>query len=149
MSTDDVQYLLDRLAIRDVMCTYYHAVDRRDWDALATVYAADVHFNSPVMEHHSRDAIVSSTSGVGRYKRTMHFMGNHLATIDGATADAETYAIAHHYYDEDGEEQEYVMGIRYIDKLRKQDGRWEIVDRLMIYDFIRGKSLIHPGTKAN
>ena len=149
MSNEDVQYLLDRLAIRDVMSTYYHAVDRRDWDALATVYAADVHFRSPAAEHNGRDSIVSSTHRVGRYKRTMHFMGNHIATIEGGTADAETYAIAHHYYDEDGEEQEYVMGIRYIDRLRKQDGRWEIVDRLMVYDFLCGKSLIHPGTKAD
>ena len=147
--SDDAQHLIDRLAIQDVLASYYRAIDRRDWDALADVYADDAVFRSPPrLEQHGRAAIIASTSRVGVYKRTFHFMGNHIAWVNGDDADAETYAVARHYYDRDGEEQEYVIGIRYLDKLQRRDGQWLIVDRLMRYDFLRGESLIHPGTKV-
>lgn len=147
--SDDVQTLIDRLAIRDVLASYYRAIDRRDWDALTGVYADDARFRSPPrLEQNGRDTIIASTSRVAVYKRTYHFMGNHIAWVDGDDADAETYAVARHYYDKDGEEQEYVIGIRYLDKLQRRDGQWLIVDRLMRYDFLRGESLLHPGTKV-
>lgn len=148
MSNKEIQFLTDRIEIRDLLATYYRSIDRRDWKALETVYAIDAHFKSPPrVEQQGREAIIASTSRVGVYKRTYHFMGNHIATVNGSIADSETYAMAYHYYDqEDGTEHEYVLRIRYVDKLRKTDGRWEIFDRLMHYDYLRGESLIHRMT---
>ena len=145
MSNNEIQILIARIAIQDLLATYYRSIDRREWKALENVYSTDAHFKSPPrVEQQGREAIIASTSRVGIYKRTYHFMGNHIATVNGATANSETYAMAYHYYDEeDGKEHEYVLRIRYLDKLRKTDGRWEIFDRLMHYDYLRGKSLIH------
>ena len=41
-----------------------------------------------------------------------------------------------------------MIGIRYLDKLQRRGGQWLIVERLMRYDFLRGESLLHPGTKV-
>ena len=38
MSPSDQQYLLDRLAIADLLTTYAHAVDTRDWDLFRSVF---------------------------------------------------------------------------------------------------------------
>ena len=130
--SDDAQHLIDRLAIQDVLASYYRAIDRRDWDALAAVYADDAVFRSPPrLEQHGRAAIITSTSRVGVYKRTFHFMGNHIAWVngDGTTPilrRRQEYVRRRPRRDGqwlittttgDGEEQEYVIGIRYLDKL--------------------------------
>jgi hypothetical protein len=67
----------------------------------------------------------------------MHFMGNQLVEIDGDRAGTETYAIAHHFADAEGRDERIVMGVRYLDDLERRDGRWVIVHRRAISDWIR------------
>jgi hypothetical protein len=147
MTTEaDLQYALDRLAIRDLLCTYARGMDRRDPALIASICTPDAHFKSAVAEYHSRDEFLQSMAPerLSVYKSSMHFVGNQLVDLDGDRASAETYVIAHWRYDRDGAEQEYVMGIRYRDQLVRQAGRWLIKDRVMHHDWFRGQSALHP-----
>jgi hypothetical protein len=57
-------------------------------------------------------------------------MGNQLRSVDGDSAHTETYAIAHHFVDQAGEEEALILGVRYVDDLvRVADGRWVIAAR--------------------
>jgi hypothetical protein len=68
--------------------------------------------------------------------------------IDGDRASSETYCVAYHYYDLDGEQQQYVMGIRYEDELRRRDGTWEIAACRANFDWMTGQSLLFANRNA-
>jgi len=63
--------------------------------------------------------------GLSRYDRTLHFVGNHLADVDGDHATGETYCFAHHITGVD----DHVMAIRYEDTYRRESGTWRFVAR--------------------
>jgi hypothetical protein len=143
---EQLQYALDRIAIRDLLCTYARGMDRRDPALIASICTPDARFKSRGAEYNSREEFLNSMrpERISIYKSSMHFVGNQLVEIDGDRASAETYVIAHWRYDQDGVEQEYVMGTRYEDQLVRQGGRWLIEDRLMHHDWFRGRSPLHP-----
>ena len=61
---NDVQYLLDRTEIKDVLYRYARGIDRRDFALVADCYTADALFKTPVNEHRGRGAIVESARRV-------------------------------------------------------------------------------------
>ena len=50
--------------------------------------------------------------------------------------------------DLDGEQQQYVMGIRYEDELRRCDGGWEIAECRAHFDWMTGQSLLFAHRNA-
>jgi hypothetical protein len=59
-----------------------------------------------------------------------------ILAIDRDTANAETYFIAYHAYRSDaGAHRLTQFGGRYLDRLERRDGRWGIVDRLVVHDW--------------
>lgn len=140
--------LMDAKAIRELRYVYAQGLDRRDFALAVSPYSEDACFRAPDSEYVGREAIRAAVSRLTAYKRTMHTMLNHLATIDGDRATSETYCLAYHYYDLDGQQQEYVMGIRYEDSLRKRDGRWEIVECRANFDFMTGQSRLFANRNA-
>jgi uncharacterized protein (TIGR02246 family) len=140
-NSKDVQYLLDRIAIKDVICMYARGVDRGDMSVIAECFTPDAKFNTPKKTCNNRDEIVAMLPQMGQYRAQTHFMGNQLVEIDGDTAQSETYSLAIHVYDRDGAQHEYTMGIRYLDRLVRADGRWRIRERTVQNDWTKGTSL--------
>jgi len=68
---------------------------------------------------------------LGRYERTMHFVGNHRAEIDGDDATGITYCFAHHI----SGGADHVMAIRYVDRYRRTPGGWRIAERHLYEDW--------------
>jgi hypothetical protein len=126
--------------VGDVILRYARGVDRRDWDLVRSCFADDAliegtRFSGPIDEY-----LETLRPGVESFPTTMHFMGNQLADIDGERASTETYAIAHHFADPDGRVERLVMGVRYLDDLERRDGRWVIVRRRAVSDWLRESS---------
>jgi hypothetical protein len=123
--------------VGDVVLRYARGVDRRDWELVRACFADEAmvegsRFSGPIDEY-----LAILRPGVEAFPTTMHFMGNQLAEIDGDRASTETYAIAHHFADAEGRDERIVMGVRYLDDLERRDGRWVIVHRRAISDWIR------------
>jgi hypothetical protein len=148
MDAAKLQYLLDCKAIRDLRCTYARGLDRRDFDLAVSPYAEDVHFKAPDTEYRSRSAIKDAVSRLALYRATMHTMLNHLVEVNGDRAKSETYCVAYHYYDIDGVQQQYVMGIRYEDQLRRRGDGWEIFECRANFDFMTGQSRLFANRNA-
>jgi hypothetical protein len=144
-----LQYLLDCKAIRDLRYTYARGLDRRDFELAASPYAEDAHFKGPDTEYKGRRAIREALSRLTLYKVTMHTMHNQLLQIEADRAASETYCVAYHYYDLDGVKQQYVMGIRYEDSLRRHDGIWEIVECKANFDWMTGQSRLFANRNAS
>ena len=139
-----LQELVDQAAIHDLMVRYFSAVDRRDWDKLRACFAPDAYAEYLVATASGFKGILEICKGVERYEMTMHFMGNQLIEVHGDTADMETTAIDFFRYTKDGTTLDRWGELRYVDKLARRDGRWEIFHRVVIRDWRREEALALP-----
>jgi hypothetical protein len=132
-----VAVLLAEREIERVLLRYCRGIDRLDEELIRSVYhdgATDDHgvyqgdgkafaaFIVPML----RDA----------YRSTTHAIHNCQIDVDGDRADAETYCVAYHErVDEVGERCLDVFACRYVDRFERRDGRWAIVQRVVVHDW--------------
>lgn len=136
--TDEIQQLLDKQAIAELVFNYSRAVDRKDFALLRTLYAEDGYddhgglFRGP-----ANDYVDWLEQAMRNCDITTHSVQNHLIAITGAdTAEGEVYVTAYHrLHDGKGSFNDLVEGLRYIDQYRKTDGRWQFVRRTLINDW--------------
>jgi len=122
---------------------YAQAVDRRDDDALVSVFAENGIIARPgsVWQGHDklRGIIVRLNT---MYGKTLHTVRNQTAVIDGDRAEGETYCVAMHILkSDDGKRTRMDMGIRYQDSFVRQDGVWRFARRELIVDWVEHTEL--------
>jgi hypothetical protein len=149
-------YLLDRLALRDLVEAYAFRVDSDDPGSAASLFAPDGELRiynvgepEPVRERIGRDAIATAMAGLSRYDRTMHVVANHAVEIDGDTATGHTYCLAHHVRDVEGPDGvtapfDYVMHLRYLDRYERLDEGWRIAQRHLQVEFTEDRPVAGP-----
>jgi len=130
-----VRWLADRAAIYDCMQRYARGIDRQDRGLLRSAYhdgAVDDHVG---FVGEVDDFIDWALAYHGSQTRYQHYLLNHTADIDGDEAHAETYYL---FVGTDREPANHmtVSGGRYVDRLQRRDGRWAIVDRVCLVEFI-------------
>ncbi|KAL7939887.1 hypothetical protein V8C35DRAFT_287998 [Trichoderma chlorosporum] len=142
-SPDEV---LDRIAIRRVIDLYAHCADRRLADKQMSLFTGETHFavymqgegTEPSQVIKKRQDLRPVFEFLTGYTHTTHFNGQSIIDIgpDGKTATSETYCIAHHLSEKDGQRQMYVASLRYRDILTKgDDGTWLFSERKLYLDW--------------
>ena len=131
---EKLQYLLDRLAIQDVVNRYARGLDRHDDDVLRSAFHEDA------VDNHGpwvggREAFVAWANGPchGHTNAHLHQITTHNCEIDGDVAHTESYCQWVHRLKD--EESVWVGGGRYVDRLEKRDDEWRIVVRRLVLDF--------------
>ncbi|WP_044871851.1 nuclear transport factor 2 family protein [Pseudomonas sp. LFM046] len=122
-------------ALYELVCRYAQAVDKRDWTALARLFAPDAVLKGPGFSFDGVDAIVAGMNGLGRFSLTQHHVHNHLAEVDEQEASAETYCVANHLYEVEGVTRKLDWGIRYLDRFACIDGLWHITRRELLLEW--------------
>lgn len=91
-----LQWLVDRAAISDLLIDFARALDDRDWEGYAANYAEDgVLAISPTISHAGRAGLANFVAAsLGKYAGTHHVSSNHAITLDGDTAATRSYLIA-------------------------------------------------------
>ena len=138
-----LQELLDRQAIHDVMMRYARGIDRSDLDLVRSCYhpgATDDHgsFKGPIEEF-----IPWVEEQLEAFDTIMHFLGNILIEIDGDVAHVETYCVSYHRLK--GEDVDTLFGLRYIDRFEKRDSEWRIAARRIAAEWNRRDEVDAPG----
>jgi hypothetical protein len=134
---DPLEELRSRLAIHDVVLRYCRGVDRLDEAVVRACYhpdATDTHgsFHGSVDEY-----VAWAFRLLDRYDATMHLVGNHLATVVGDAAVAETYGIAHHRSSDPDPRRNLTVGFRYLDRFERRDGGpWLIARRVATTEWV-------------
>lgn len=129
-----LQVLVDRQAIHDVLMRYSRGVDRLDRELILSVYHPDaiddhgVFVGGPAA---FADWVIGMHSRL--HQSHQHCQFNSSVDLDGDVAHAETY------YMFAGMNQSgtplAMSGGRYIDRLEKRDGRWAIATRVCVRDW--------------
>src|SRR6201996_1243131 len=137
--TTELHQRIDRLEahaeIRACVERYARGMDRRDRQILRSAYhdgAIDDHvgFTGEVDEFIDWAFAYHSTQ-----TRYQHYLLNHTADVNGDEAHAETYYL---FVGTDREPPNHLTlsGGRYVDRLERRDGRWAIVDRVCVAEWI-------------
>lgn len=128
----------DRVAIRQLVDEYAIAVDTRDGERFAGLFAEDGKLavyepdeSVPSLVYSGRDELLTVVELVASFSVTYHVMANHVVELDGDTATASTYGLTHHLGDApDGDGlRDTLMLLRYDDDLRREGGAWRFVER--------------------
>jgi hypothetical protein len=132
----EVRSLLDEAAIRRVHLDYCRGIDRRDWELVRSCYHADA------IDHHGPfsggidDFIGWALESLHSVASTTHFVGNQIVDLDGDAAWHEAYCIAFHRLQatDAAPAVDWVVNLRYLDRMERRDGSWKIADRLVVHD---------------
>ena len=149
----DLQELLDRLALRQVVEAYARGADRRDGAGMAALFTENGRLASydgepgtapPIFDRRCRQAIGSAMAGLNRYEVTTHLLGQQSLTIDGDRATGETYCLAHHISVDGDSQTLFLASIRYYDTFEKDDGAWLFAERKLYVDWMDTRGLGLP-----
>ena len=128
--------LLAKEEIRELAMLYSRGVDRKDIALLRTLYAKDAtdnhgkYFNGGV-----DDYLRFLEKSFPHMRMSGHFICNHLVSVDGDRGEGEVYALAYHVVpDGKGGYVEDLKAVRYIDRYRKESGRWLFASRVVTFD---------------
>jgi hypothetical protein len=126
----------DLVELRSLVDRYAIAIDRRDKRTLETLFVADggidVHVagrTSPVARLRGEAGMGGLVDALALYEDTMHVVGNFVATVDGETATAVTYCVAHHLVAEGGASFDERLYVVYDDHFVRTPDGWRFTVR--------------------
>jgi hypothetical protein len=138
----DIQYLLDRAAIHDVLTRYYQGIDQGKQDQVRSCFTEDV--RAKYDERPPTQGIAALMDSIaafrkqlsGEWKVTTHLMGNlNFNSLQGDIAETETNALACLVLQGEPEEQVTLRSLRYLDRLRRTKDGWRICERMHTLDW--------------
>jgi uncharacterized protein (TIGR02246 family) len=140
-----LQELLDKQAIHDLLVAYFHGIDTRDVELVASTYHPDaVDTRGPRQIEGPGIAEELVRSNERSMASTRHHVTTHRIEISGDTASSVAYCIGVHVTAGDEPKRLQTSG-RYIDRLERRDGEWRIVARETAMDMLRSEPLERKG----
>lgn len=145
------QQIQDRLDVIDVCTRMAWYTDRRQWDALAEVFADEVMLDYTSLAGGApaqvdRRALVESWRQLlSTMTATQHLLGNHLVTVDGDVAECTTQFQATHLANLAAGEDRWILGGHYRFGLIRVWGQWRISALTMTMTWSSGNQAILGG----
>jgi len=139
-SDSQLQMLVEKDAIRDVVLLYCHAMDRHNQELLAKAFWPESQleygmFKGTGAEFANSVFTWQIESGL---TATLHSVSNSLIRITGDEAYGETYFNAYHRIkDASGKEHDNIVAGRYHDTFAKRANAWRILKRRIVFDWYR------------
>ncbi|WP_329222655.1 nuclear transport factor 2 family protein [Streptomyces sp. NBC_01485] len=145
--------IADRIALRELVDTYAHAVDHRLPDLFSTLFHPGGRLIVPHPAGGSRPPIVleghhgweHAFAAVAPFAVTSHFVGNHLVRLEGDSATARTSCLVHEIYrPATGAARMQLRLISYADTCVRHEGRWLFRTRALHVDWHDDRALGAP-----
>jgi SnoaL-like protein len=135
--------LLELAALQRLAWTYCHAVDRRDYVLLRSLYHDDAIDDHGAMFCGTPDEYVAwLPTMMARWQATSHAIANSLFLIEGDHAEGELLTTAYHRSLEGT--QELIAHGRYLDRYEKRAGVWKFLRRSLVLDWVSERSVAAP-----
>ena len=124
------QEISDRLEIDHVLARYCHAVDDRDWETYRTIFAEDAVIDDVVtggIRSGVEDHIVYLQRALNSIRLSQHTISTILLDVTGDSATAKVQCVCPMVVAmPQGAAQTMLLGVRYLDRLSRVNGRWRI-----------------------
>lgn len=127
----DVEELSAREEIRDVIKRLARGTDRLDAELIASCYHPDGFDDHNSFRGSPTEFAAWVCQVLPHFTATHHLVGDPLIRRDGDVAQVDTYCVAHHV----GTDTDLVLGLRYVDRFERRDGRWLIARRVCVFDW--------------
>lgn len=133
-----------RFEIMDCIYRYCHAVDRRRWELMDSVFHADATYKFFSIEGSWKDFVAQAKALIDPIGPTHHQVSNIMVSFDGDVAWSETYLRAFHSVPADYPPWtlfsipgggDILIGGRYIDRFERRDNVWRIAHRHGLLDW--------------
>lgn len=126
----------ERLAVEELFARYLWSIDTGDVDTLVSCFTEDGSLESPAVGSFAgHDQVRAFAQRFADYRRRgsqlRHVMSNLLVDTEGDQATARCYLLV--YLTRDGQSKLLGPG-RYECTLRREDGAWRFVRRLVVMD---------------
>jgi ketosteroid isomerase-like protein len=123
--------------LQELVERYAQAVDRADGPAVARLFATDgvlALWMDPARDEQTgervgHDEIATVGDSLKRYVATHHTISSHTSNVEGMGATGETLCTAHHVEEVDGQRQDHVLYIRYVDRFARAVEGWRFTRR--------------------
>jgi hypothetical protein len=140
MSVDPsrLQALLDKQEIYEVLVRYCRGIDRVDEALVRSCYHPDAFDDHGMFQGPATEFAAYAVRGLATMERTMHCIHNVAIDIVGDVAVSEAYCVAYHRMaSRKGGDADHLVGVRYVDRFERRDGRWLIAHRTVVYEWSR------------
>lgn len=130
--------LLDKQQITEVLFRYCRGIDRNDIDLALDVFhldAVDNHTGTPIPIAEVARRLRNPARGV--LKAATHMLSNILIDLDGDVAHSEAYFLASHRLMHEGEDLDWIVAGRYLDRFERRRQIWKISHRRAVFDWDR------------
>lgn len=104
-------------------------VDNREFSRMAEIMLEDFTQQGPGFAAGSRDEFIANLEFLRNYSETFHLIGNQIGEWEGEHYRGETWCVASHLYEKDGQGRKLDMGIRYQDDIIAVDGEYRYRSR--------------------
>src|SRR5262249_45734345 len=126
-----LQALIDRAEIENLLARYAAALDGHDWELLATCFTTDARYRFP----HAGDAVGFDAiaevcrASLEQLDASQHLIGSPHAEVEGDRARSRCSVQAQHVRRGAEGGRNYVVAGTYVDELRRTDAGWRIERR--------------------
>lgn len=132
----ELQVLLDKQAITEVLYSYCRAVDRADLELLRACYHPDAtEDHGGTFMGSAADYIAGIAPILPRGGIMTHTTTNVLIAVSGDTAQAESHILAFARMKKDGEKFDTLTLARVVDRMERRDGVWRIAARRLAWEW--------------
>jgi hypothetical protein len=135
LSIANLELLLDKEAIRDVLHRYCRGIDRRELPYLREVYFEDATEDHGDYRGSGKGFVDRPSTIDPRLEMVHHSLGQIMIDMKGSVALCETYFVCGLIYRPVSEEPYFAdLRGRYLDRLEKRNGDWKISQRVAVLD---------------
>lgn len=135
-SEQELQILLDKQAIHEVLIRYCRGVDRCDVETVDSVYHEDSVDDHGYWKGAGKEFAPFVVNRLAEANSaTTHSVTNVLIEVEGEKAWSESQVMVHLLRRGTDPVETDVMGARYLDRLSRRDGEWRIDDRTVVLDW--------------
>jgi len=122
-TAEQVQWLVDRAAISDLLLSFAHSVDAHDHERYTANFTDDGVLELPFGRFEGRAAIAAMDQPIAEMA-SHHITANHMIELDGDAARARSYLIATHVFDRRDPRDYAQAGGWYDCELRRTEEGW-------------------------
>ena len=144
----DVQNLLDREAIKELVNLYCRAADRHDHELMRSLYHQDaIDDHGSFFKGLAMDFIDKLPEIQAPMKILHHNVTTHCIELNGDEAEGEVYILAFHQVEDKETSYDVLIGGRYFDRYAKRAGVWKFSARAVVADWatVQDPSVVNLG----